>query len=222
MTSSERTEPAPPPSASALPPPPHGSKMAVRKAVRQAILQQAQAEWRGFPDLPGKHLYLRKSGWSSWELVNDGTGMVEVRCASSAFARFPKAVIHQGRTYEWRRVGKRQLVANSRVRELVNMTTKSPVLRRSGVHFNGRAGTRISLAGTEFIFPVRGRRASAVMSAVDRLGNHVIEYRSTKRQSKLTTEIVISPNALTIPQIQLLAFVSSRLLFDFFQSGGGG
>lgn len=196
------------------------------------MLNQAEAERRDFPKLLGKHLYLRKTGQGSWEYVNDSTGAVEVRCASSVFARFPKSVTCQGRTYEWQRVGKRALIKDPRVMDLVNVATKSRVLRRSGVHFNHLAGTRITLGGTEFRFPVRGRQSTAVMSATDGSGNHVVEYRVTTHEgstrmpgpwlSKLTTEVVISPSALTIPHIQLLVAVSSRLIFDFFQKPGGG
>jgi hypothetical protein len=60
------------------------------------------------------------------------------------------------------------------------------------------------------------------MWAVDKSGNHVVGYRSIKRQSKRTTEMVITPSALTIPNIHLLVAVSSRLIFDFFKNGGSG
>jgi hypothetical protein len=194
----------------------------IRKGVRQAISKQADIEWHRFPDLSGKHLHLRKSGWSSWEYTNGTTGLVEMRCQTGSFTRFPKSVSYAGRTYEWRRVGKRKFNQAARVRELINAGTKSPVFRRTGRHFEGRAGTRIVTPGTEISFPVKGRRQSAVMSAIDGSGNHLIEYRSIRRNSKWTTEIVINPEFLTVPQIHLIVAVSSRLIFDFFQTGGGG
>jgi hypothetical protein len=190
--------------------------------VRQAILKQAEIEWDRFSDLPGKHLYLRKSGWYSWEYANGASGLVEMRCQTSGFSRFPKSVSYAGRTYEWRRVGKRKFMQAARVRDLINVGTKSPVLRRTGRHFDGRAGTRITTPGTEIFFPVKGRRHSAVMSAIDGSGHHLIEYRSIRRNSKWTSEIVINPEFLTVPQIHLIVAVSSRLIFDFFQTGGGG
>ena len=60
------------------------------------------------------------------------------------------------------------------------------------------------------------------MSAIDGSGNHLIEYRSIKKNSKLTSEIVINPEFLAVPQIHLVVAVSSRLIFDVFQTGGGG
>ena len=104
----------------------------------------------------------------------------------------------------------KQIKCSSAVEDLVDTRTKSPLLRRSGVHVNHLAKTKISLAGTEYSFPVEGQRSAAVMSAVDGSGNHVIEYRSNMRQSRPTTEIVISPSALTIPHVHLLVAVSSR------------
>jgi hypothetical protein len=38
----------------------------------------------------------------------------------------------------------------------------------------------------------------------------------------LTSEIVINPEFLTVPEIDLIVAVSSRLIFDFFQTSGGG
>jgi hypothetical protein len=96
------------------------------------------------------------------------------------------------------------------------------VLRRTGRHFDGRAGTRIVTPGTVLSFPVKGRRHSAVMSAMDGSGNHLIEYRSIRLNSKWTSEIAIDPEFVTTPQIHLIVAVSSRLIFDFFQTGGGG
>lgn len=223
MSSNEHLTPTPDPDRySPLPPPPSGSKRTIRKAVTQADLKQAELEWRGFPELPGNHLSLRKSGRTTWEYVNDSTGTVVVSCASSMFARFPSSVIYQGRTYEWRRVGNREWNVALRVRDLVNVVTNSQVLRRTGIHLDRQAGTKIVLSGTVFSFPVKGPRSSAVMWAVDKSGNHVVGYRSIKHQSKRTTEIVITPGALTIPNIHLLVAVSSRLIFDFFKNGGSG
>jgi hypothetical protein len=222
MTWESHSPPPPQPDPATLPAPPSGPKRRVRKGVQQAILKQAEVEWHRFPDLPGTHLYLRKSGSHSWEYANDSTGLVEMRCEAGNFARFPRSVSYQGRTYEWRRVGKRKFMQAARVRDLINVGTKSPVLRRTGRHFDGRDGTRIVVLGTELSFPVKGRRHCAVMSAIDGSGNHLIEYRSIKRNSKWTSEIVINPEFLTVPQIHLIVAVSSRLIFDYFQTGGGG
>ena len=112
------------PDPTSLPPPPIGPKRVIRKRVRQAILRQAEIEWHLFPDLPGKHLYLRKSGRYSWECVNRTTGLVETRCDGSGFIRFPKSVSHRGKTYEWRRVGQRKFMQAARVRDLIDAGNK--------------------------------------------------------------------------------------------------
>jgi hypothetical protein len=109
----------------------------------------------------------------------------------------------------------------ARVRDLVDVGTQTPVLQRTGRHFDGGAGTRIVTASTDLSFPVKGRRECAVMSAVDGSGNHLSEYRSIRADSKWTTEIAITPDSLSVPQIHLIAAVSSRLIFDFFASAGG-
>jgi hypothetical protein len=189
---------------------------------RAALLEQADIEWQRFSSLPGRHLCLRKSGLSSWEYVDESSGAVEPRCHwTGIFGSFPTSVSYQGENYKWRVVEKR-FDASARVSDLFNTSTKSSVLRRSGVHVNHFAGTGISVAGAEFSFPVRGQARSAVMSAIDKSGNNLIEYRSIIRESMLTTEIVIGPNASTIPYVYLLVAVSSRLIFNFFDSGGGG
>ena len=185
------------------------------------MLKQAESEWRQFPGLPGTHLTLKKSGWHSWEYENAITGVVEMRCESSSRIRFPKSVSYEGRTYAWRRVGKREFMQAARVRDLVDVGTESSVLRRTGRHFDRKAGTRIVTSGTELSFPVTGRRECAVMSAIDGSGNSLIEYRSIKWKSKWTSEIAINPESLTVPQVYLIAAVSSRLILDFFANAGG-
>ena len=113
-------------------------------------------------DLPGELRCLRKAGRKSWEYINKNTGTVEIKFSSnfasrlpiSVFtSRLPSSVSYQGSTYEWRRVGKRKLLASRRVRDLVNVRTGSLALRMSGVHFNGHAGTKMVLGEREFTFP---------------------------------------------------------------------
>lgn len=203
------------------PPPSPASRKAAKKGMQQAMMKRAESEWRQFPGLPGTHLTLKKSGWHSWEYENASTGAVEMRCESSSRIRFPKSVSYEGRTYAWRRVGKREFMQAARVRDLVDVGTESSVLRRTGRHFDGKARTRIVTSTTELSFPVKGRRECAVMSAIDGSGSSLIEYRSIKWNSKWTSEIAINPEFLTVPQIYLIAAVSSRLIFDFFTSGGG-
>jgi hypothetical protein len=221
MTRESRSHRLPLPETANLPAPPSGPKRDVKKGVQQAILRQVEAEWQRFSDLPGTHFSLSKSGWHSWEYANNTTGLVEMKCEASGQTRFPKSVSYQGRTYAWRRVGTRKFMQAARVRDLVDVGTQAPVLQRTGRHFDGGAGTRIATPSADLSFPVKGRRECAVMSAVDRSGNRLIEYRSIRRDSQWTTEIAITPDFLSLPQIHLIAAVSSRLIFDFFASAGG-
>lgn len=129
----------------------------------------------------------------------------------------------QGRTYGWQRVGKRKIVAASRVADLVNTGTNAPVLRITGVHYNDNAGTSVTLAGQRVIrFPVRSSEKCALMSAIDDSGNSLVEYRNRGASPLTFPDAVINPNALTVPQIELLVAVSARLLSGYFGHPSGG
>jgi hypothetical protein len=203
--------------------------------------KQAEADWFSFPSFPGEHRCLRKTSRNSWEYINENTGTVEIRFSSnftsrlpySVFtSRLPSSVSYQGSTYEWRRVGTRKLLASSRVRDLVNVRTGSSALRRSGVHFNSRAGTKIVLGEREFTFPVRGEYPHLMMSAVDGSGNQTVEYRLTDQfehrlksqegswwtEFRPQIDVVVSPQALAVPHVHVLAAVSSRLIWDYYQT----
>ena len=85
-----------------------------------------------------------------------------------------------GRTYTWRRVGKR-------LSNLVDVTTNVVVLQSSGTHYSGKATSHVVLEdGSQLAFPVRrgrhhlfrmGANRHSLMSAVDATGEHLIEYR---------------------------------------------
>jgi hypothetical protein len=234
MTSDTGPEPVPPDHELTPAPPPSGSEREDRPAVRKAAAEQAEADWVSFRSLPGEHRCLRKKRGNSWEYIYENTGTVEIRFSSnfssrlpySVFtSRLPSSVSYQGSTYEWRRVGKRKLLANSRVRDLVNVRTGSSVLRKSGVHFGGRTRTKMVLGEREFTFPIRGEFPHLVMSAVDESGRRMVEYRRTSQIARGWTglfrpqiDVVLSPQALAIPHIHLLAAVSSRLIWDFLQT----
>jgi hypothetical protein len=111
------------------------------------------------------------------------------------------------------------------VRDLVNVRTGSSVLRKSGVHWGGRTRTKMVLGEREFTFPIRGEAPHFVMSAVDESGRRMVEYRQTSQIAPGWTglfrpqiDVVVSPQALAIPHIDLLAAVSSRLIWDFLQT----
>ncbi len=236
MTFDTGPEPVPPDHELTPAPPPSGSEREDRPAGRKAAAEQAEADWVSFRSLPGEHRCLRKTGRNSWEYINENTGTVEIRFSSnfnsrlpySVFtSRLPSSVSYQGSTYEWRRVGKRKLLASSRVRDLVNVRTGSSALRRSGVHFGGDAGTKMVLGERELTFPIRGESPHLVMSAVDGSGNRMVEYRRTSQMARGWTglfrpqiDVVVSPQALAVPHVHLLAAVSSRLIWEYIQTDG--
>ena len=209
-----------PPSKSELPP---------------GTLAEVERDWHDFPNLPGKHLSWRKAGRGCSELITDSNGAVRVRreaktplLLQSHIFPSPGSCIFasQGRTYGWQRVGKRKFEPASRVADLVNTATNAPVLRITGIHHNGVDGTSVSLAGQRVIrFPVRGHKECALMSAMDDSGNSLVEYRGVRGTNhfNLAVEAVINPNALTVPQIELLVAVSGGLLSRYFiyRSTGG-
>jgi hypothetical protein len=99
------------------------------------------------------------------------------------------------------------------------------VLRRSGDHFNGDAGTKMMLGEQEFTFPIRGEKPYALMSAVDGSGDRLVEYRLKSQEGwgwtglfRPQIAVVVSPQALALPHVHLLAAVSSRLIWDYFQT----
>jgi len=201
-----------------------GSRRATKKAERkasEALSAQAESEWSLFADLPGKHLLYQKTGWNSWEWINRGTRGIEMTSTYNGFGPKPKTISYQGGTYGWQRVGRRRVLVENRVRDLVNLTTRSPLLRRSGRHFNGVGSTEIALGPAVYSFPVIGKPPHAVMAAIDGRGRRVVEYRVVNRK-KSQTEIVIHPESLTIPGIHLLIAVTSELITTFFKRPSGG
>ncbi len=199
-------------------------------------LAEVERDWHDFPNLPGKHMSWRKAGRGCWELITNSNGAVSVRREDrllrttveplpelQMFLPRPHIFTSQGRTYGWQRVGKRRIVAASRVADLVNTATNAPVLRITGVHYNGVDGTSVSLADQgEIRFPVRGHNKCALMSAIDDSGNSLVEYRNRDASPLAFPDAVINPNALTVPPIELLVAVSARLVWTYFQHPSGG
>ncbi len=196
----------------------------MRKAARQASLAssaQAEADWNLFADLPGKHLLHLKTGWNSWEWINLSTRNVEMTSVHNGIGPKPKTISYQGSTYGWQRVGRKKVLAEHRVRDLINLSTGSPLLRKSGQHFNRADATKITLGRTVYSFPVIGQPSHAVMTAIDEGGRRVVEYRVVNRR-KSQTEIVIPRESLTIPDIHLLVAVTSELIIYFFNRPSAG
>lgn len=219
------------------------SKVAARRRMSAELQDEVESDWQNFPNLPGRHLTVKKAGRGSWELVNDVNGAVVVTSRQKRFRpeqmfTYHRAFTYQGRTYKWRRLGKKELATNSQSgknlvwpasMDLVNVATGVAVLRSDGHHFDRRAGARVYLTGRgELSFPVRGRTGTrALMSAVDESGNTLIQYRISSWERKgifpcPVTEVVLCPIASTIPQIELLVAVSSKWLFNYFVRSGGG
>jgi hypothetical protein len=176
---------------------------------------------RNFPNLPGMHMSWRLAGQGSWGLTADSNDVV------SASGSRKGVLTSQGRTYVWRRVDERGFW-DAGMEELVNTATNAPILRMSGRHWHGEGDTRITLTGKrELQFPVRGSDAFGLMSAIDESGKSLVEYRSVfskhlSRFKYIAVEAVISPTALTIPNIKLLVAVSSPFLKYYFESSGSG
>jgi hypothetical protein len=210
-------------------PPLPGSKRKLKKQVAQAVEEERETEWSEFPNLPGKRFSMRKAGRGIYELDSEESGVATASCRHTALRRFPRSITNQGQTYAWRRVGKRRFLAERRVVDLVNVATNVPVLRLSGLHFNFKAGTILTVNGQEPLhFPVRGAPSGPLMSATDGSGNRLIEYRLVRAQRTSLfdffgwAEIVVLPTARTIPHIELLVAVSRQFLWGYFQSKGGG
>jgi len=207
-----------------------------KRELPLGILAEVERDWRDFPNLPGKHMSWRKAGRGCWELITDSNGAVSVRREDRLLrttveplpelqwlSSRPHTFTSQGRTYGWQRVGKRRIVAASRVADLLNTATNAPVLRITGVHYNGVDATSVRLADQrEIRFPVRGHNKCALMSAIDDSGNSLVEYRNRDASPLAFPDAVINPNALTVPQIELLVAVSARLLWTYFQHPSGG
>jgi hypothetical protein len=209
-----------------------------RQHLTEVGVESLERDWQDFSNLPGKHMSWRKAkaGRRCWELVTDSNGAASVRREDKRLWRttvepLPEAswlasrshlFNSQGRTYEWRRVGKRKFLAADRVADLVDTATNAPVLRISGVHYNDCARTLVRLRASQraILFPVRSSEKCALMSAIDDSGNSLVEYRN--RGALAFPDAVINPNALTVPQIELLVAVSARLLSDYFRHPSGG
>jgi len=111
--------------------------------------------------------------------------------------------------------------------ELVD-STGTQVLRMVNHHFGQNPRTQITLANqATFNFPVRGHFKAAVMFAKDS-GTHrsLISYRLTakrpptlaitSRRQNYSVEIVVSPEAQSLPAVALLVAVSAHLLREYF------
>jgi hypothetical protein len=208
----------------------------VRAEARKNVLAQARADWRQFPELPGTHLSFRRSGRGSYELVTSNDS-VWAASTGGHFSR-PKSTIRvRGRAYRWQLVGpslgRVRTTAEAfgtptgREREVVDATTNLPVLHMTGRHFSLQCGTRVVLSdGSAISLPVRGNRpGNAVMAAIDERGAVLIQYRLLRPKSfrpYQNVEVVVSPEARSVPGIELLVAVTAHCLLTYPAPTGGG
>lgn len=205
------------------------AKLPSKRAYNQLLRAEVEREWNDFPDLPGMHLKWITAGRGSWELISHPPGAMHVRLERKRSERHSHVYISNGRTYAWRNLdeGKRFVRSNQLAEDLVDCATSAPLLHRVGRHCDGQATSRLALSGHgELWFPVRGRPAHALMSATDSVGTRFVEYRTLPsrygpRHDVRSVDIVISPPALTIPQVELLVAVSAPFLLGYFDRGGG-
>jgi hypothetical protein len=198
---------------------------------------EVERQWRTFPDAPGTHLSWRRVKGRAWELVSHrGSVWATLRLKGGGFGSGSErcSIEVKGRTFEMTRGAWGGGTTDYGRRDLVN-SAGDAVLRRSSMHFDRIDDARVWLLdhGT-FTFPVTGPYPFALMSAVDESGNTVIRYRlRAARFARIATnwgygrmkvEIVINPQALSIPMIELLAAVTSEFLPAYFrfESRGGG
>lgn len=101
----------------------------------------------------------------------------------------------------------------------------------TGSHFKGRAGTVLSFGGVDYEFPIPGSKynAKTVMSAVEIGGSgHPLvrfrltcgRYRAALHDDPRVVEVVVNPDALSIPQMALVIAVASPWLRTYFSSPG--
>jgi hypothetical protein len=191
-------------------------------------------QWLAFPNVPGTRLSWRRVKWRTWELVpRSGSVWATLHLEGGSFVGPERCVITvKDQKFEmlggsWG-VGK----ADQSDRHLVSSKGTS-VLQRSGVHFGRAAGTSVRLSHQGvYTFPVTGQFNTGLMSAVDRAGNTLIRYRLHVVRlaqaaigfgyGRMKVEMMVSPEALSIQRIELLAAVTSELLPAYFQSDNGG
>jgi hypothetical protein len=114
-----------------------------------------------------------------------------------------------------------------RAREVVDATTNHPILHMTGRHFKLKCGTQVVQSdGSTIALPVRGSRAgNAVMSAIDQRGTVLIHYRLLRPNSfrpYQNVEVVVSPEARSVPDIEVLVVVTAQCLVTYPAPTGGG
>ena len=201
------------------------SSSADAKRQAQADLER---EWQSFPELPGTHLLWRRTGLFAVDLLApNGDVWASVDCPKW-YADHGAVISALGRTYEVRRIGK----SRDLVKELVEVANDATVMTMTGIHYGGRATTRLSTPDDlSLTFPVTGSNAPrATMSAVNDAGDRLVRYRVNKPKGGvwaigpvldlIPVEVVVMDGAESIPSLALLIAVTSGYVRSFFRSPG--
>jgi hypothetical protein len=186
------------------------SRLRQSESTKRRWSAQVGQEWADFPTLPGSHLSFRHTGWRSWAPVAQD-GSVWASCRGGFFSSSRATILSQGRSYVWRHVGTRQ----DWIRDLVDVESDALVMRVTGRPTYMRYATKVQLSDhTSFTLPLRGdKHKTAVMSAIDQSGNVLVRYRMKGTPwippPCRWIEVVVSPDAHSLPRIELLCAVTA-------------
>src|SRR5271157_4816637 len=134
-----------------------------------ARFREGEVEWYAFTDLPGIHAAWRAAGGQKQLVSTAGQVLVTLQP--------PSELIIQGRTYEWRREGRRTR-SHRTPRDLVDPMTGQQLLRIKNRPEGRRLFGPVETPTHRYTFPVQGERQRfATMSAVDESGYTAFRFR---------------------------------------------
>lgn len=197
-----------------------------RNAAKAERIALHEREWEAFPELPGVHLSWTPGTRRTYDLVaSEGTEWATVR---------PRV----GSTRGWIQVGGEKFrfeklpgsnPLGERAFGVVDLNGRT-AFELVGVHRALRAGTSLTDRRRQsFRFPVEGAACSrSVMSALpdSRGDDPIVRYRVNMRRQFFVTqpsdyycvEVVVSPAAISMPEIALFVGVTSHLLSRYFHA----
>jgi DivIVA domain-containing protein len=101
-----------------------------------------------------------------------------------------------------------------------------PVLFSGGLHIDRTAGAYIMFPSQRWLrFPVRGgRRANAIMTAVDQDRNKIARYRLARddASSRNCIQLIVHPRQQLTDELAIALALSAPWLSSYFRSSGGG
>jgi DivIVA domain-containing protein len=200
--------------------------------------------WDAFSDLPGTHLSWRPLKRRSWELVSAGGEVwASLRApvgaeGSRISARDTDYVVHRVDQAVWPLMQKYPSSKHPSRQWDVIASDGTRSLSWFGGHSEREACTRVELPDDrQLTFPTRRLKKKGVMMfavAKDDDGHSLISYRlargrwhdwwpvSMSMSQIFSVQIVVSAEALSIPQVALLVAVTSQLPWFYSRVGGGG